>query len=93
MPILVKTCQSCFYENHNRSKVCCGCGNRLAQGRPSTQDTGYQVGKSGGRPHGSTQGAGYGVGKSGGRPCGRRKGIDFDACIELPTNWDHSEEI
>ena len=93
MPILVETCQSCFYENHNRSKVCCACGNRLTQGRPSgtTQESGYSV--SSGRPHGTTQDSGYQVGKSGGRPCGRRRGIDFDACIELPTDWDHSEEV
>ena len=30
MPILVKTCRNCSCENHNRSKVCCECGNRLA---------------------------------------------------------------
>ena len=90
MPI-VKTCKKCFFENHNRSKVCCGCGNRLSQGRPlgSTQETGFNV--SSGRPRDSTQDSGCSV--SSGRPRGRRKGIEFDPCIELPTDWDHSDEM
>ena len=67
MPILVKICSNCSYENHNRSKVCCQCANRLTQGRPgTTQDLGCSV--SSGRPHGTTQESGYSV--SSGRPRG-----------------------
>ena len=76
-------------------------------GRPSGTKVsdGYTVGTSGGRPSGTKASDGYSV--SGGRPIntktsdgyvvgtsgGRRtKQITFDDSIELPTEWDISEE-
>ena len=37
--------------------------------------------------------AGYDVGYSRGRPCGRSRTINFSGSIELPTEWDHSDEL
>ena len=51
------------------------------------------VGQSGGRPHGSTQEAGYVVGRSRGRPCSRSHTINYSGSIELPTEWDPSDEL
>ena len=60
-------------------------------------EVGYDVGQSGGRPHGTTREAGYDVGRSRGRPCGRPCGrsrtINFSGSIELPTEWDHSDGL
>ena len=49
----------------------------------------FDVGQSGGRPHGTTREAGYDVGCSRSRPCGRSRTINFSGSIELPTEWDH----
>ena len=46
-----------------------------------------------GRPDGTTQEAGYDVSHSGGRPRGRSRTITFSDSIELPTEWDHSDEL
>ena len=45
------------------------------------------------RPHGTTREAGYDVGCCRGRLCGRLRTINFSGLIELPTEWDHSDEL
>ena len=73
----------------------------------TTQEAGYSVSHSGGRPSGTTQEAGYDVSHSGGRPRGttkeagygvrhsrgRPRDIQFHESIVLPEEWDHSEEL
>ena len=61
-------------------------------GRPSGTKVsdGYAVGTSGGRPSGTKASDGCSVGRSGGR--GKLNKIVFDESIELPTEWDLSEE-
>ena len=58
----------------------------------TTREAGYDVGQSGGRPHGTTQEAGYDVGRSRGRPCGRSRTINFCGSIEL-TEWESSDKL
>ena len=45
------------------------------------------------RPHGTIREAGYDAGCSRGRPCGRSHTINFSGSIELPTEWDHSDDL
>ena len=45
-----------------------------------------------GQPSGTTYEAGY-VCHSGGQPSARRKAIAFHDSIELPTDWDVSEQL
>ena len=68
-------------------------GKRGGRPHSTTQEAGYDVGQGGGRPHGTTREAGYDVGRSRGRPCDRSRTINFSDSIELPTEWDHSDEL
>ena len=66
-------------------------GYSVSDGRPrgTTRETGYSV--SDGRPHGTTRETGSNV--SPGRPCGARRSPQFDNTIQLPPDWEHSNEF
>ena len=89
--------------------ISCGGNFGKKPGRPqkTTQLDGFSVGRNGGRPHGTTRQAGNAV--SGHRPCGTtrlagnavsrgrprntRRCPEFHNTIQLPTNWDHSNNL
>ena len=86
-----------------------GVGHSGGRTQGTTEAAGYGASHSGDRTQGTTEAAGYGVGHSsgrtqgttkskghevsGGRPRGKKRVVDFDECIDLPTDWCHEQRF